>query len=98
MTDKITKVLDENLRFESSLGELSAELLNLPIESSMKMIVEFSEADRRHLGTFSGDQSKIVISYFISRPGISIPQITNIGEYYLSLIMKYIKILQKSIT
>ncbi len=97
MTDQHTKVLDENLRFESSLGELSTELLNLPIESSMKMMVEFSEADRRHLGTFSGDQSKIV-SYFISRPGISIPQITDVGEQYLSLNMKDIKILQKSIT
>ena len=97
MTDQHTKVLVENLRFESSLGELSTELLNLPIESSMKMLVEFSEADRRHLGAFSGDQSKIV-SYFISRAGISIPQITNVGEHYLSLIKKDIKILQKSIT
>ena len=81
------KDLDNKKSFESLLGELSAELVNLPlesidaaIESSMKKLVEFFDADRCHLGEFSGDQSKIVVSYFYSRPGIDIPQITDVGR------------------
>jgi hypothetical protein len=63
--------LDKNLSFESMLGELSAKLVNLPlesidagIESSLKLLVEFFEADRCHLGKISDDQSKIIVSYF----------------------------------
>ena len=46
------EISDENLSYESFLGELSAELVNLPlksidaaIESSMKSLVEFFDAD-----------------------------------------------------
>jgi hypothetical protein len=67
--------LDKNMTFESILGELSAKLVNLPldsmdaaIESSMKMLVEFFDADRCHFGKISDDQSKIVIPYFIHDP------------------------------
>ena len=63
MTDQRTKAMDENLSFESLLGELSANLVNLPlesldeaIESGMKSLVEFFDADRCHLGEFSKDQ------------------------------------------
>jgi len=90
--------LDKNLSFESFLGELSSELVNLPfesidkaIESSLKMLVEFFDADRCHLGEFSADQSKIEVSYFYSRPGIDIPQITDVGEHYLSFVYESIK-------
>jgi len=90
--------LDEHLRFESLLGGLSANLVNLPlqdidaaIESSMKSLVEFFGADRCHLGTFSGDQSRIVVSYFYSRPGINIPQITGVGDDFLPFIYERIK-------
>ena len=93
MTDMHTKPLDENLSFESLLGELSAKLVNLPlesidaaIESSIKKLTEFFHADRCHLGEFSADQSKLLVSYFYSRPGINIPQIADIGEHYLSFI------------
>ena len=80
------------------LADLSSKLVNLPlesidaaIESSLKSIVEFFEADRCHLGTFSDDQTKFVISYFYSRPGINIPPITGIGEDFLPFIYKSIK-------
>jgi len=93
MTDQYTKSLDEHLRFESLLGELSADLVNLPLESidttiksSMKSLVEFFEADRCHIGMFSGDHSKIIVSHFYSRPGIDIPQITDVGDYFLSFV------------
>ena len=93
-----TKSLDENSSFESLLGELSAKLVNLPlesidaaIESSIKKLTEFFHADRCHLGEFSADQSKLLVSYFYSRPGINIPQIADIGEHYLSFIYENIK-------
>ena len=93
-----TKPLDENLSFEFLLGELSSELVNLTfesideaIESSLKKLVEFFDADRCHLGELLPDQSKIVVPYFYSRPGLNIPQIVDIGEHYLSFIYENIK-------
>jgi hypothetical protein len=63
--------LDKNLSFGSLLGEISAKLVNLPlesidaaIESSLKSIVEFFEADRCQLGELWDDQSKNIVSYF----------------------------------
>lgn len=86
------------MSFETFLGELSADLVNLPlesidsaIESSMKRLVEFFEVDRCHLGEFSKDHSKIFVPYFYSRPGINIPPITDLGEDYLSFVYKSIK-------
>ena len=77
---------------------MSSELVNLPleaidavIESRFKKLVEFFDADRCHLGEFSADQSKIEVSYFYSRPGIDIPQITDVGEHYLSFVFENIK-------
>lgn len=68
-----TEELVGNFTFESMLGTLSAKLVNLSlesidaaIESSLKKLVEFFEADRCHLGKISDDQSKIIVSYFKS--------------------------------
>jgi len=98
MKDPITNVSKKNLSFESFLGELSSELVNLPlesidkaIESSMKSLVDFTDVDRLHLGEFSTDHTKIEVSYFYSRPGINIPQITDVREHYLSFIYESIK-------
>jgi PAS domain S-box-containing protein len=93
-----TDELSEHLKFESLLGDLSAKLVNLPLESideaieeSIKSLVEFFDADRCHLGAFSSDQSHLVVSYFFSRPGIDIPQITDVGKNYLSFIYENVK-------
>jgi len=90
--------MKENLSFESFLGELSTELVNLPLEtidaaikSSIKSLVEFFDADRCHLGVISNDQSKIEVSYFYSRPGINIPQTADVGKHYLSFVYESIK-------
>jgi PAS domain S-box-containing protein len=92
------KTPDEHQNFEELLADLSAKLVNLPlesidvaIESSMKKLVEFFEADRCHLGMFSADHSKIMVSHFYSRPGIDIPQITDVGKDYLSFVYESIK-------
>ena len=102
LKDKIThqqKIdLDKKRLFESMLGELSAELVNLSlesidaaIESSLKTLVEFFDLDRCHLGEFLADQSKVVIPYFYTRLDLNIPQITNIGENYLSFVYGQIR-------
>ena len=98
MEDQQSKPSNFRLRFETMLGQLSTSLVNLPlesidpaIESSMKMLVEFFDADRCHLGEFSIDQSKMEVSYFYSRPGINIPPINAIGEDFLPFVFESIK-------
>jgi len=90
--------MKENHAFESFLGELSANLVNLPlesidaaIESCMKSVVEFFEADRCHLEAFSEDKSKIAAFYFYTKPEINIPQTVDVGEHYLSFVYESIK-------
>jgi len=98
MADQQSKASSSKLHFETLLGNLSSTLVSIPIESidsaivtSMKMLVEFFDADRCHLGEFSSDKSKIEISYFYSRPGINIPQTNIIGKDYLSFVFDSIK-------
>ena len=92
------KELNKNRTFESMLGELSAELVNLSIEtidaaieSSLKKMVEFFDADRCHLGEFLADQAKVVVPYFYSRSGINLPQTTSVGEGYLPFVYEQIR-------
>ncbi len=98
MTTLQTEKMPKNSTFESLLGELSSELVNLKlesidaaIESSLKKLVDFFEVDRCHLGKLSSDQPKINIPFFYSRPDLNIPQITEIGEQYLSFVYESIK-------
>ena len=98
MRDPSKNVSNNNLSFESFLGEFSSELVNLPlesidaaIESSIKSLVEYFDADRCHLGQFTADQSKIWVSYFYTRPGFNIPQIDNVSEHFLSFVYESIK-------
>ena len=93
-----TKAMNENLSFESFLGELSADLVNLShesinvaIESSLKALAEFFDVDRCHLGELLLDQSKVDIPYFYIRPGIKTPQTTGVGDGYLSFIYEQIR-------
>ena len=90
--------LADNFTFESMLGELSSELVNLSlesfdlaIESSLKKMMEFFDADRCHLGEFLADQAKVVVPYFYSRPGLNVPQTTSIGAHYLSFVYGQIR-------
>ena len=95
---KQLNVLDENQTFESLLGDLSAELVNLSletideaIESSLKALAEFFDADRCHLGELLPDQSKIIVPYFYIRPGLNIPQTTSVGDGYLPFVYEQIR-------
>ena len=98
MKERRIKDLDKNLTFESLLGKLSAELVNISlesidaaIESNLKKLVEFFDADRCHLGELLTDESKIDILYFYSRSGINIPQTTDVGKDYLSFVYEHIR-------
>tara|TARA_R110000787_G_scaffold38086_3_gene96236 strand:- start:9756 stop:10262 length:507 start_codon:yes stop_codon:yes gene_type:complete len=98
ISDKETRDLNEHLRFETLIGELSSELINIPlesidaaIESSLKKLVDFFDVDRCHLGKLSSDESNIIIPFFYSRPNLNIPQITEVGEHYLSFVYESIK-------
>jgi hypothetical protein len=90
--DQTSAVLDEHLKFESLLSDISANLVNLPYESidpaielSMKKLLDFYKADRCHLGRFSAEQNRIIVSHFYSKPGINIPPIKDVGEHFLSV-------------
>lgn len=96
--DMDTKSLDKNRTFESMLGELSSELVNLTIESideaiesSLKTLVEFFDVDRCHLGELLADQAKVVVPYFYARPGLNLPQTTAVGEGYLPFVYDQIR-------
>ena len=98
MTDHRKIVPDENLSFETLLGQLSSSLVNLSLESidneivsSLKMLAEFFNADRCHFGQMQEDQTKIDIPYFYSRPNINIPQIKDIGQNFMAFIFKSLK-------
>ncbi|WP_340110693.1 hypothetical protein [Maribellus mangrovi] len=90
--------MGKNISFELLLGELSSELVKLPLDSvdaailsGLKRILEFFDVYLRHLGKFTKDQSKIIVPYFYSRPEIEIPQITDLVVGYLSFVFESIK-------
>ena len=96
-SSKTKKALGK-LTFESFLGELSAGLVNLTfesidatIESSLKKLVEFFDADRCHLGELLSDQAKVIVPYFYIRPGLNLPQTAAVGEDYLPFIYAQIR-------
>jgi PAS domain S-box-containing protein len=97
-TNQTSAVLDEHLKFESLLSDISANLVNLPYESidpaielSMKKLLDFYKADRCHLGRFSAEQNRIIVSHFYSKPGINIPPIKDVGEHFLPFVYDRIR-------
>lgn len=57
----------------------------------MKEIVEFFDVDRCHMGKLDEEKSKISVSHFYSRPGLKIPQVTDVDEQFLSFILNSIR-------
>lgn len=49
--------------------------------------MEFFDVDRCHWGESPDDQSKIIVLYLYSRPGINIPQIDDVGNHYFSFVL-----------
>lgn len=95
--DKHQNALEEHLRFEKFLGLISAKLVNLPLEliddeinESMKLLVEFFQADRCHLGKLDTKENKIVVSHYYANPNVTIPQILSVGNHSYSYVFNSI--------
>src|SRR5262249_21258949 len=75
--------MQERLRFESLLADLSATFVNLPphqidsqIESALRRLVEFLEVDRGGLAEVLIDQQQLVVTHSYHAPGVPLlPQI-----------------------
>jgi PAS domain S-box-containing protein len=69
--------VQERLRFETLLAELSATFVNLPasqvdsqIESALRRLVEFLGVDRGGLAELLVDQKQLVITHSYHKPGV----------------------------
>ena len=86
------------MTFESLLGEMSANLVSISLESiddaiksSMKKLGDYFDIDRCHLGSLTEDQSEIVVSYFYARPDLKIPKTSGISKDYLPFVFNQIR-------
>lgn len=68
--------LEDRLRFETLLAELSMRFINLPpdqvdqeIENALRCLVEALHVDRSTLGHLSEDRRDIVVTHSFTRPG-----------------------------
>jgi signal transduction histidine kinase len=69
--------VEERLRFETLLADLSATFINLPpgeadlqIESALRRLVEFLDVDRGGLAEVLADQKKMVVTHSYHVPGV----------------------------
>ncbi|MBS1225741.1 MAG: nreB 2, partial [Proteobacteria bacterium] len=69
--------LEDRLRFETLLAELSARFVNLPpervdreIEDALRCLVEALQADRSALGRLTEDGRDFVVTHSFALPGI----------------------------
>ena len=68
--------LEDRLRFERLLADLSATFVNVPaerlndnVDSSLKLLVEFLGNDRSTLGEFTDDSAHILVTHSYAVPG-----------------------------
>jgi signal transduction histidine kinase len=73
----LAPLVQERLRFETLLAELSATFVNLPagqvdsqIEAALQRLVEFHEVDRGGLAEVLGDPKQLVITHSYHVPGV----------------------------
>jgi PAS domain S-box-containing protein len=78
ITDRkqMIETLEERLRFEALLSDLSARFINLPaeqvdqeIEAGLQRLVEFLDLDRSTLFQLSGDGKTLVVTHSWAKPG-----------------------------
>lgn len=76
-SDTLPPAVQERLRFETFLAELSATFVNVPashvdaeIETALRKIVEFLEIDRSGFGEVSADGKQILITHSFELPGV----------------------------
>ena len=78
ITDRkqMIETLEERLRFEALLSDLSARFINLPaeqvdkeVEGGLRRVVEFLDLDRSTLFQLSGDGKTLVVTHSWAKPG-----------------------------
>ncbi len=90
---KEANLLEEHFQFENLLGELSAKLVNLPLESidnaineSIKLLAEFFNADRCHVGELNSEDDSITTIYYYAKSNITAPLVPSIGTGFFQFI------------
>jgi len=98
LEDKSHNALEEHLQFENLLGQLSVKLVNLPlkeidnaINESIKLLADFFNADRCHIGQLNREDNSIVTIYYYAKPNITVALVPSIGTDHFQFIHKSIK-------
>src|SRR5258706_1272632 len=75
--DSLRAALEDRLRFETLVADLSAQFVNLDsdlidgaIQDAQRRIVEALDLDRSSLFQFSDDGAELIFTHFWSRPGL----------------------------
>jgi transcriptional regulator with GAF, ATPase, and Fis domain len=81
--DSLRAALEDRLRFETLIADLSAQFVNLDsdlidgaIQDAQRRIVEALDLDRSSLFQFSEDEAELVFTHYWSRPGFPAPPLT----------------------
>jgi len=93
-TKSIKNYVEEPLRFERILSELSTNFINLSpneidkeIEKGLKLIVEYLDLDQGALLEFSGEEEVLIVTHSFAAPGVSQPNsktVHSIGPNYFA--------------
>ena len=81
--DLLRAALEDRLRFETLIADLSAQLVNLDsdlidgaIQDAQRRIVEALDLDRSSLFQFAEDGTELIFTHYWSRPGYPAPPFT----------------------
>jgi formate hydrogenlyase transcriptional activator len=81
--DSLRAALEDRLRFETLIADLSAQFVNLDsdlidgaIQDAQRRIIEALDLDRSSLFQFSDDGTELIFTHYWSRPGFPPPPLT----------------------
>jgi PAS domain S-box-containing protein len=79
--------------FENVLSEVSLRLVNIPFESFdsaikevLKILIEFFDVDRCHIGKLDKENSKLAVTHFYFRNEVKVPEVKYVDKQFLSYI------------
>ena len=87
------KSLSKYENFEKTLSEISLKLVNIPFDSFdttitdvLKILVEFFDVDRCHMGKLDEENSKQTVTHFYFRNEAKFPQVKYTDKHFFSYI------------
>ena len=90
--------MDEQLRFEGLISNLSSEFVNIPvvkiddtIKAWLRILAEFFDVDRCTIGLFSDDATRLASAYDYHMPGSEPPALSAVKEqlpWYIERLME----------